>query len=86
MVVSKGEGGERTPHAIDTAGGGDSATTRGKPDGTAAGGGSGGGLGGGGGGGGGNKKGGRPSKLPSCSLPNNMQPTFYIGGGNGTAL
>ncbi|XP_069113097.1 protein polyglycylase TTLL10-like [Argopecten irradians] len=28
----------------------------------------------------------KPSKLPSCSLPNNMQPTFYIGGGNGVSL
>ncbi|XP_033764220.1 protein polyglycylase TTLL10-like isoform X2 [Pecten maximus] len=30
--------------------------------------------------------GGKQSKLPSCSLPNNMQPTFYIGGGNGVSL
>ncbi|KAK3105402.1 hypothetical protein FSP39_024394 [Pinctada imbricata] len=28
----------------------------------------------------------RPTKLPSCSLPNNMQPTFFVGGGNGVAL
>ncbi|GFR77987.1 protein polyglycylase TTLL10 [Elysia marginata] len=41
---------------------------------------------GGGGGGGGGKRPSRPSKLPQCCLPNNMQPTFYIGGGNGTAL
>ncbi|XP_052284509.1 uncharacterized protein LOC127880994 isoform X1 [Dreissena polymorpha] len=25
-------------------------------------------------------------KLPSCSLPTNMTPTFYVGGGNGTSL
>ncbi|GFO22072.1 protein polyglycylase ttll10-like isoform x1 [Plakobranchus ocellatus] len=48
--------------------------------------GGGGGAGGGGGGGGGGKRPGRPPKLPQCCLPNNMQPTFYIGGGNGTAL
>ncbi|OWF40312.1 Protein polyglycylase TTLL10 [Mizuhopecten yessoensis] len=30
--------------------------------------------------------GGKQSKLPSCSLPNNMQPTFYVGGGNGVSL
>ncbi|XP_060074417.1 tubulin glycylase 3A-like [Ylistrum balloti] len=28
----------------------------------------------------------KQSKLPSCSLPNNMQPTFFIGGGNGVSL
>ena len=28
----------------------------------------------------------RSTKLPLCSLPANMQPTFYIGGGNGVAL
>ncbi|KAK7469563.1 hypothetical protein BaRGS_00036411, partial [Batillaria attramentaria] len=30
--------------------------------------------------------GGRPTKLPSCSLPSNMTPTFYVGGGNGVSL
>ena len=30
--------------------------------------------------------GGRPTKLPACSLPANMTPTFYVGGGNGVAL
>ena len=48
--------------------------------------GKGGGTGGGGAGGGGGKRPSRPPKLPQCCLPNNMQPTFYIGGGNGTAL
>lgn len=28
----------------------------------------------------------RSTKLPSCSLPVNMQPTFYVGGGNGVSL
>ncbi|XP_063409550.1 uncharacterized protein LOC134692870 isoform X1 [Mytilus trossulus] len=28
----------------------------------------------------------RQTKLPQCSLPSNMQPTFYIGGGNGVSL
>jgi len=28
----------------------------------------------------------RSTKLPSCSLPSNMTPTFYVGGGNGTSL
>lgn len=28
----------------------------------------------------------RSTKLPQCSLPANMQPTFYIGGGNGVSL
>ncbi|XP_067658882.1 uncharacterized protein [Haliotis asinina] len=37
---------------------------------------------------GGGKKtpGGKPTKLPTCSLANNMTPSFYIGGGNGVAL
>ncbi|XP_045161699.2 protein polyglycylase TTLL10-like isoform X1 [Mercenaria mercenaria] len=26
------------------------------------------------------------TKLPSCSLPTNMTPTFYVGGGNGVSL
>ncbi|XP_076451804.1 uncharacterized protein LOC143287581 isoform X3 [Babylonia areolata] len=30
--------------------------------------------------------GGRPTKLPACSLPANMTPTFFVGGGNGVAL
>ncbi|KAK3594973.1 hypothetical protein CHS0354_019895 [Potamilus streckersoni] len=30
--------------------------------------------------------GGKTAKLPSYSLPTNMIPTFYVGGGNGTAL
>ncbi|KAL4221444.1 Tubulin tyrosine ligase-like [Mactra antiquata] len=28
----------------------------------------------------------KPTKLPTCSLPTNMTPTFYVGGGNGTSL
>ncbi|XP_052760654.1 protein polyglycylase TTLL10-like isoform X2 [Mya arenaria] len=28
----------------------------------------------------------KPTKLPSCSLPTNMTPTFFIGGGNGVSL
>lgn len=28
----------------------------------------------------------KATKLPACSLPSNMTPTFYVGGGNGTAL
>jgi len=28
----------------------------------------------------------KQTKLPSCSLPNNMQPIFYVGGGNGVSL
>ncbi|XP_071110412.1 uncharacterized protein [Haliotis cracherodii] len=37
---------------------------------------------------GGGKKtpGGKPKKLPACSLANNMTPSFYIGGGNGVSL
>ncbi|XP_046559189.1 uncharacterized protein LOC124268204 isoform X2 [Haliotis rubra] len=37
---------------------------------------------------GGGKKtpGGKPTKLPACSLANNMTPSFYIGCGNGVAL
>ncbi|XP_076472370.1 protein polyglycylase TTLL10-like isoform X2 [Babylonia areolata] len=55
-------------------GGGDGRKTQ-----TVSGGGGGPGVGGGGGGG-------RPTKLPSCSLPVNMTPCFFVGGGNGTAL
>lgn len=28
----------------------------------------------------------RPTRLPACSLPSNMTPTFYVGGGNGVSL
>ena len=28
----------------------------------------------------------KETKLPACSLPTNMQPTYYIGGGNGVSL
>ena len=28
----------------------------------------------------------KETKLPTCSLPSNMQPTFFIGGGNGVSL
>lgn len=28
----------------------------------------------------------KPTKLPACSLPSNMTPTFYVGGGNGVSL
>ena len=28
----------------------------------------------------------KETKLPTCSLPANMQPTFFIGGGNGVSL
>ena len=28
----------------------------------------------------------KETKLPACSLPTNMQPTFFIGGGNGVSL
>lgn len=28
----------------------------------------------------------KAAKLPACSLPTNMTPTFYVGGGNGVSL
>jgi len=28
----------------------------------------------------------KATKLPACSLPSNMTPTFFVGGGNGVSL
>ncbi|XP_055863452.1 uncharacterized protein LOC106062948 isoform X2 [Biomphalaria glabrata] len=36
--------------------------------------------------GGGGKKGVKNNKAPSCTLPTNMQPTFYVSGGNNSIL